>query len=142
MPERLGARGHQPEHGFFTFLVRSWLVGRDHQGRLADLACRVGIQPQHLGHRIFLAQEEPPEHTVIDRDVVAAADQDTSARPVHVDQVGRVELRHGGAVADDVARADRHAGGPEFTAEPGQQADDPASLGADLLGADLLRHRR
>ena len=40
--------------------------------------------------------------------------------PVQVDQVGRVERRHGGEVGEHVAGADRQPGGPQLVGEPDQ----------------------
>ena len=79
--------------------------------------------------RALLAQEVRAEHGVVDRQVVAAADQAGAAGPVEVDDVGRVQRAERGREREQVARADGEPLAPQGLAEPREHAEQRALPG-------------
>ena len=89
MPERVHIGGHQAEHGLLLVAFGGRIGGRDLQHRLG-LGPGVGPEREHLPDRVGSVEKEAAEHLVVDPDLLMPGDQRAPARPVQVQQVGRV----------------------------------------------------
>jgi hypothetical protein len=90
VPEGLRVGGHQAEHGLLLPPVLRRVGGRDLQHRLG-LDASVGSERQQLPRRAGGVQEESAEHLVVGADLVVPGDEGGAARPVQVQQIGRVQ---------------------------------------------------
>ena len=138
VPQRVGVGGHQPSRASRSSTVPTGLdsgrapaapTGPRARARIVSFSGSAGPSPSSRKNR--------REDAVVHRDLVVAGDQGGAPGPVEVEQVGRVERRHGCAVGQDVAGADRR-GRPR--AARGRSRRASASL--DDRRRRSLRHRR
>ena len=124
LAQELGIGRHEAESGLLLVALLGVGPGiRDLQGRLGERLGPDGA-PDGVGLVVALVEEEAPEHPVVGGDLVPAGHQGGPARPVEVDDVGRVERLHRRAVGEQVAGPDRQTGRTEGLAEVDQHADE------------------
>ncbi len=130
MPENLRIGRHQAEHRLLAAapVIRRGGRNLQHRVRLCRGPCLDG---QQVADRIGLSEEEPPEHGVVDADVLAPGDQRGPPGPVQVQQVGRVQRGERGTVGQYVPGAHCEAGRAKLAGEVHQHAGERS----------VLRHR-
>ena len=140
--QHLGVGGDQAEPGLLLVAAVAARLGlRDLQHRLASA---LDLSAERFGRRrllLALGEEEPPEHPVVDRDLVVPGHQRGPAGPVQVEQVGRVERGHRRAVGEHVARPTDSPAPRSSRAKPTSRRTKAASSGTEGDPFEVCRGR-
>ena len=84
----------------------------------------VAVDRHGSGSDSRCVEEEASEHPVVARDLIASSHQRGTARPVEVEQVGRIERGRGLRVRQHIAGSDRDACLTKLACELDEQGDE------------------